>query len=58
MGEDNIERWHLIRIRHYSRIRYLLSVRKKKEDQVKYDITSVNDAADATQKLKITEKLK
>ena len=43
MGEDCIERWHQIRMRHYARIRCLRSENLQKINQAKYEFTTTND---------------
>ena len=42
MGEDTIERWHQIRMRHYARIRSLRSLNMQKQNQAKYECTQIN----------------
>jgi len=42
MGEDAIERWHQIRLRHETRIRCLRSLNKQKENQAKYEYATTN----------------
>ena len=39
MGEDAIERWHQIRMRHHARIRSLRSAQVQKNCQEKYEHT-------------------
>ena len=42
MGEDAIERWHQIRMRHHARIRSLRSENLQKQNQSKYEFTTTN----------------
>ena len=42
MGEDAIERWHQIRMRHYARIKGLRSIARQKNSQAKYECTTTH----------------
>ena len=44
MGEDAIERWHQIQMRHYARIRSLRSIEKQKANQAKYEFTTTSES--------------
>ena len=41
-GEDVIERWHQIRVRHYARIRSIMSLHRQKSSQAKYEHAHCN----------------
>ena len=42
MGEDAIERWHQIRMRHHARIRSLRSDQRQKNSQAKFEHATNN----------------
>ena len=44
MGDDAIERWHQIRMRHHTRIRPLRSQALQKRNQSKYEFATTDDS--------------
>ena len=57
MGEDAIERWHQIRMRHHARIRSLRSQALQKCNQSKYEFTATdNSICEIIQEVKTSSK--